>query len=273
MSRVSQFLSIKGAVLDNERLGEYVQQVAISHDLIRKSSMSTYPVPRLRENFEFIEDTYRLLNEHVEKGMHVYPAGEWLLDNFYIIEEAVQTVLKEITPKKYKDFPGLASNGFSRIYVLATETIAHTDGRINEEVLEWVIDSYQRKKSLRMEEMWSFSMFLNIAMIEKIRGICEKIYSAQIQKYKVESIIERLVDAKEYKHREYSGSRSLDIGHNQMRYPFIEYMSHRLKQYGRKALPYLAILEEQVNKMGMTISEVIQKEHFDIAVRKSFLRK
>ena len=52
-----------------------------------------------------------------------------------------------------------------------------------------------------------------------------------------------------------------------MRYPFIEYMSYRLKQYGRRALPYLNILEEQVNKMGMTISEVIQKEHFDIAVR------
>ena len=57
-----------------------------------------------------------------------------------------------------------------------------------------------------------------------------------------------------------------------MRYPFIEYMSHRLKQHGKKALPYLEILEEQVNKMGMTISEVIQKEHFDIAVRKGFPR-
>ena len=58
-----------------------------------------------------------------------------------------------------------------------------------------------------------------------------------------------------------------------MRYPFIEYMSYRLKQYGRKTLPYLNVLEEQVSKMGMTISEVIQKEHFDIAVRKSIFRK
>ncbi|MCL2354530.1 MAG: hypothetical protein FWC68_01305 [Oscillospiraceae bacterium] len=49
-------------------------------------------------------------------------------------------------------------------------------------------------------------------------------------------------------------------------------MSYRLKQYGRKALPYLNILEEQVNKMGMSISEVIQKEHFDIAVRQSVFR-
>ena len=39
-------------------------------------------------------------------------------------------------------------------------------------------------------------MFLQIAIIENIRGICEKIYSAQVQKYKVENIIERLVENK-----------------------------------------------------------------------------
>ena len=35
-----------------------------------------------------------------------------------------------------------------------------------------------------------------------------------------------------------------------------------------KAYPFLNILEEQVSKMGTEISEVIKKEHFDIAVRK-----
>ncbi len=47
-----------------------------------------------------------------------------------------------------------------------------------------------------------------------------------------------------------------------MKYPFIEYMSYRLKQYGKKAYPFLNILEEQVNKMGTEISEVIKKRTF-----------
>ncbi len=53
-----------------------------------------------------------------------------------------------------------------------------------------------------------------------------------------------------------------------MKYPFIEYLSYRLKKYGKKAYPFLMVLEEQVNKMGMTVSEVVEKEHFDIALRK-----
>ena len=46
-----------------------------------------------------------------------------------------------------------------------------------------------------------------------------------------------------------------------MKYPFIEYMSYRLKRYGKKGIGYLNVLEEQVNKMGTSIADVIKKEH------------
>ena len=53
-----------------------------------------------------------------------------------------------------------------------------------------------------------------------------------------------------------------------MKYPFIEYLSYRLKNEGRSAYPFVMALEEQVNKMGTTIEEVVKKEHFDIAIKK-----
>jgi len=208
LKKKNQFLNVKGAVLDNEQLKFYMEKLAVSHNLTQKSSASTYPISRVQENFLFIEDTHRLLNEHAEKKIDIYPAGEWLLDNFYIIEETVQTLIKEMTLKKYKNFTGIAHTGFSRIYTLATEIVAHTDGRITEDVLELAIISYQKRKTLNMEEIWSFCLFLNIAIIENIRNICEKIYSAQMQKYKVESIIERLVEGKETKEQKYVGART-----------------------------------------------------------------
>ena len=36
----------------------------------------------------------------------------------------------------------------------------------------------------------------------------------------------------------------------------------------KRANSYLKVLEEEVEKTGTTVSEVIKKEHFDIAVRK-----
>ena len=53
-----------------------------------------------------------------------------------------------------------------------------------------------------------------------------------------------------------------------MRYPFIEYMSYILKRYVKKANAYLNVLEEVVEKLGTTVSDVIKKEHFEIATQK-----
>lgn len=82
-----------------------------------------------------------------------------------------------------------------------------------------------------------YKFILQIALIENIREVCEKIYSAQLQKYKVENIIERLVENKskdelQFKHIGEYKTKVIEQG--EMKYPFIEYMSYRLKQYGKK---------------------------------------
>ena len=206
--------------------------------------------------------------EHLKLKIDIHPAGEWLLDNFYIIEETYKTVITGMSLKKYKRFPGIESGiyrGFSRDYILASEIVAYTDNKINDEILRLAIASYQKRKLLSMEEIWNLWIFLEIALIENIRNICERIYISQSQKYKVENIIERLVDKREAKEQIFKKTNNKNNIYNEMKYSFIEYMSYKLKRYGKQGLPYLEILEEQVLKKGMTVSEVIQKEHYDIA--------
>ena len=269
-----KILNIKGALLDTQQLEDYLRKIASGHVLQDKSNKYTYPIPRLKENFEFITEVYNLLNEHIKLKLPIHPAGEWILNNFYIIDETVKTVTKELTLKKYTNFLGIANGpyaGFARIYVLASEIVAYTDGKINGKNLEVLLKAYEDKKTLSMDEIWNINTFLRVALIENIREACEKIYSAQLQKYKVENIIERLVENKskdELQFKNIGEYKTKVIEEGEMKYPFIEYMSYRLKQYGKKAYPFLNILEEQVNKMGTEISEVIKKEHFDIAVRK-----
>jgi len=118
-----------------------------------------------------------------------------------------------------------------------------------------------------MEEIWSIGIFLQIACIENIRNICENIYNVQIQKYKVENIIERLVENKPKDKQKYRYVCSSNKNVH-MKYSFIEYMSYRLKKYGKKTEKYLNVLEEQVEKTGLTVQEVIKKQHFEIANQK-----
>lgn len=273
-SREYRVLNINGAVLDKNQLESYIEKIAADHNLQHFSNKNTYPIPRLKDNFKFITKTYNLLNEHIKMGIDMYPAGEWLLDNYYVIEETVQTLAKELTPKKYREFIGLANGpyeGFARIYVLAAEIVAYTDCKIDYDNLKYCLQAYQQKKTLSMEEIWNLQLFLQIAIIENIRNICERIYSSQIQKYKVESIVERLVEKKDYRNQKYKANHKEQvkvISYREMKYPFIEYMSYKLKKYGKNGIAYLNILEEQVSKMGTTIQDVIKKEHFLIATSK-----
>ena len=269
-----QKLEIEGAILDEEQLKAHMEKIAIQHTLKSKSNKSTYPIPQMLENYAKIKSVYNLLNEHIKLGISIHPAGEWILDNFYIVEESVRQIEKEMTVKKYTNFVGIQYGkyeGFARIYVLATEIIAYTDNKIDGENLEKYLQAYQTKKTLNMEEIWNIGIFLQIAIIQNISEICEKIYSSQIQKYKVKNIIERLVEKKdksELKFNQTYGAKIKSTEFRSMKYPFIEYMSYSLKKYGKKAYGYLNILEEEVEKLGITVSDAIQKEHFATAIRK-----
>ena len=261
-------LNIKGAILDKNQLDSYLEKIASDHILQEKSNKDTYPIPRLKEDFEVIKEVYKLLNEHLEIGIPIHPAGEWILDNLYIIEEAIKNICKELTLKKYTNFLGIANGryeGFARIYVLAGEMVAYTDGKINGENLKQMLMAYQNKKSLSMNEIWNIGLFIQIVLIENIREICEYIYSCQMQKEKVENILSKFFNTKvKLSHATVINSIKL----TPMRNSFIEYMSYRLKKYGRKAFAYLNILEEEVEKTGNDISEIVKKEHFDVAVKK-----
>ena len=267
-------LNINGTMLEKSQLDKYLEKVAASHNITTKSEKTTYPIPGLLEDFEFIKEVYDLLNQHLKLEITIHPAGEWLLDNLYIIEEAVKQIKNELTLKKYTNFVGIANGeykGFARIYVLASEIVAYTDNKIEKENLEEYLKSYQSKKELSMDEIWNIGIFLEIAIIQNIRKVCEKIAASQIEKYKVENISERLIENKNKNDLIYKNNVSIKnrkIIFQDMKYPFIEYMSYTLKKYGKKGIGYLNVLEETVEKLGTTVSEVIQKEHFDIAVQK-----
>ena len=271
--KTNKILKIDGTIVDKNQLKNHLQKIASNHNLINKSSKETYPIPQLIENYETIKIVYNLLNEHVKLGITIHPAGEWLLDNFYIIEESVKQIQKELTLKKYMNFLGIANGkykGFARIYVLAGEIVAYTDNKIEKEDLEEYLVSYQEKKTLSMEEIWNIGLFLQISIIENIREICERIYSSQIQKIKAENIVKKLIETSQ-------DNKNNNVYHlknikrnmlNDVKYPFIEYMSYILKRYGKKGYRYLKILDEIIEMTGTTVQEVIKKEHFDIAVKK-----
>lgn len=263
-------LGVNGVEISKEQLALYMKKIASDHILNIKSDKKTFPVFRLKENLKFILEVYNILNEDIKHKIPIHPAGEWLLDNYYIIEKNAKIIIKDLSIQKYKSLIGIANGqykGYARAYIIANEIISFTDGKINGEDIELFLRAYQSKKDLSMEELWSMGIFFQIALIEKIREICEKIFLSQMQKRKVESIVRRLVEFKDDTIINNNIKCKIE-NWTDSKYPFIEYMSFRLKKYGSRSYSYVQILESQVNKMGSTVDECINREHYDIAAKK-----
>ena len=192
-------LNIRGTLLDRNQLAKHIEKTAADHNTKSFSNKNTYPISNLIDDYKFILETYNLLTKHIKLGIKIHSAGEWILDNFYIIEETVKTIQKELSLKKYKNMIGICNDmyfGFARSYVLAEEIVAFSDCKIDRELIDTALHAYQKKKLLSMEELSNIGIFLKISLISHIRELCEKIYSSQIQKYKAESIIERVIEKK-----------------------------------------------------------------------------
>lgn len=141
---------------------------------------------------------------------------------------------------------------------------------MTEEKIIEIIDSYQTRKILSMEEIWNIGIFIQIATIQTIADISKKIYYSQIQKYKVENIFERLIESKPNKEmifqKKIKNKKNLKI--EDLNYSFIEYMLYKLRRIGKKGIPYIEVLEKQVNKLGIKSDEVVKKEHLYVATLK-----
>ena len=98
--KTEKILKINGTLVDEKQLESHLQKIASNHNLMSKSEKNTYPIPKMLENYKVIRETYDLLNEHLKLGISIHPAGEWLLDNLYIIEETVKQIEKRNAIKK-----------------------------------------------------------------------------------------------------------------------------------------------------------------------------
>jgi cyclic beta-1,2-glucan synthetase len=168
---------LRSELFSADQMEQHGRHLADSHALARRRAPDQL-LPRLAANEEILRRVFEQLTEAVAAGRHVTPASEWLLDNFYLIEEQIRTAKRHL-PKHYsRELPRLAngsSAGFPRVYDIALETIAHGDGRVDLEGLSRFLTAYQAVTTLNLGELWAIPIMLRLALIENLRRVALRI--------------------------------------------------------------------------------------------------
>lgn len=146
-----------------------------------KPRLSQRLLKRLNANARLITHAHRLLSHYLSQGESVPPEAEWLLDNYYVIDDVIRQI-RDHLPRGYsRQLPTLDSGphaGLPRIYPLAEAIVGQGERPLTEELVRVAVDGYQQTTALRIGELWAVPIMLRLAAIELLRTIVERILTA-----------------------------------------------------------------------------------------------
>ena len=151
---------------------------------------------RLAANQQVLQGTFDLLAAALKAERRIAPAGEWLLDNFYLIEEQIRTARRHLPPGYSRELPRLLggqSVGLPRAYDIALETVAHGDGHVDPESLGSFVTAYQSVTALTMGELWAIPIMLRLSLIENLRRVGARIAADRVGRNRADFWADQMV--------------------------------------------------------------------------------
>ncbi len=253
---------LRSELFSSDQMESHGKKLAASHTIGPDITPDQYLLTRLAENEDVLIQVRNIVTESVKAKRQITPAGEWLLDNFYLIEEHIHTGKRHL-PKGYsRELPRLLnglSKGLPRVYDIAIETISHGDGRVVPESLSLFVIAYQSVSPLKLGELWAIPIMLRIALIENLRRVATRIAYSSIDRDLADTWADQLMETTE------KDPKNLilviaDMARSKppMTTSFVSEFARRLQgQSSALALP-LTWLEQQLSESGLTIERQIQ---------------
>jgi cyclic beta-1,2-glucan synthetase len=255
---------LRSELYSADQMAQHGRALAASHTLAAGGAPDQL-LARLAANESALIEVCGLMTAAVSAKRRITPAGEWLLDNFYLIEEQIRTTKRHL-PKGYsRELPRLAhgpSAGRPRVYDIALEIIAHGDGRVDTESLSRFVTAYQTVTDLKLGELWAIPIMLRLAVIENLRRVSVLIAAGWEERNLAASWAEQMTEVAEQDPK----SLILVIADMARSNPpmvsaFVAELARRLQGRGPTLALPLTWIEQRLSESGLTIEQMVQSEN------------
>ncbi|MBI4672344.1 MAG: hypothetical protein HY741_11865 [Chloroflexi bacterium] len=263
---------IRVEVYGVERLEEHAraraQQARVQGGVRRGKRL----LPRLQENGERLKRAQRVFTNALQAGRTIPPAAEWLLDNYYIVETQLNQVRHDLSANYYRELPKLTAGpwaGFPRVFHLALELIAHTDSRLNQDVVERFVRAFQEIAPLSTGEIWAIAIMLRILLIENLRRLIDQALELLEHHAHADQRADGLLTAVKTSEPAFLAAlaqlaNTLDV----VQAPFMLQLMQRLRDQDPAVAPALQWLERKMRQENIVLEDYVRAEHQRRAVNR-----
>ena len=135
---------------------------------------------KLYENW--LAEAHTYFREASNQDLTLTLASEWVLDNYYIIRQALLQIGEDLPVGFYKQLPKLADGplkGLPRIYAIGRAVLSFQNYLLNAIDLQAILIQVQEHVPLTMGELWALPIFLRYSLIETLAHALEWIIRPQ----------------------------------------------------------------------------------------------
>lgn len=262
--KTERTIEVKDSIMAPEELNKHAAELARNHIVGKSSKSLHWLIRRLNESYGLILKAHKAINADTKGMFPTAPAAEWLLDNFYIIEEQVKLIRRNLSRGQYSRLPVLMKGylkGYPRVYAIALEMVAHSDGMIDEKSITGFIQAYQSQNLLSMGELWAIPLMLRVALIESIRNVCEKILESQTEWHRADDLVHNIAACKTDE-RQISDLLNKQLeGINKMSPSFVEYLLRKQRKQKAGLTIVNVLVEKRLRREGSSIKAMTALEH------------
>jgi cyclic beta-1,2-glucan synthetase len=126
----------------------------------------------------------------------ITPDAEWLLDNFFVIEEVLREVRQDLPRGYYDELPVVLTGrwaGLPRIYALAVALITNTDSHLEDGAILRFVTAFQEVAPLNTGELWAIPTMLRLALLENLRRLGGQMLAARAEAYHATTWVGRAI--------------------------------------------------------------------------------
>lgn len=253
---------LRGEIFSVEQLANHAKALAANHKLVTRQG-SIRLLARLGENEQILR-TYNRDTQAVDLTRQVTHAAEWLLDNFYLIEEQIRLARRHLPRGYSRELPHLKSGpsaGLPRVYDLALELISHVDAQVDAEPLRAFIAAYQSVSILKLGELWAIPIMLRLALIENLRRVTARLMVARQNRDLADMWVERLQEMAKT-HPAHLVVVIADMAQSglPLSSAFVAEFAQRLSRHGPAMHLARTWLEQRLMDQGLLLEELVQIE-------------
>lgn len=258
---------IRSELFSATRLENHGESLARAQTTTRIPHRGKKIFPRIRENENLLEKSYKILLQDAANKRAITPAAEWIIDNFHIIRSQLKDIHDHLPAEYYRELPKLSEGhlqGYPRIYGIAWAFVAHTDSRFDGDLLKRFLQAYQRVQPLTIGELWAISITLRVVMIENLRRLSVRIVGSQLARHEADKIADEVLGLVEGTPRP-ADKIIEEFGDKPIIAAFAVQLFQRLKfhntKHDAKVEPLLDWIEKKLAQSHLTPDEIVAIEH------------